>query len=77
MKLKVNFKTPDALSHAIMRELFYDVEDISELTTDGAEALQDHMKDTMKELEKWVEFGECVTIEFDTDKGTATVVPRK
>lgn len=27
-----------------------------------------------KKLSKWVEYDECVTIEFDTDKMTATVL---
>ena len=27
--------------------------------------------------EKFIEYGECISIEFDTDAGTATVIPVK
>lgn len=39
-------------------------------------AITDARKDKVnKALRNWVEYGEYITIEFDTEAGTATVVP--
>lgn len=43
----------------------YAVEDIEE---------EDEQADVRNACEKWVKYGEYVTIEIDTDKGTATVL---
>ena len=41
------------------------------LTEDG---LSEEEADEAKEfVEKWVEYGECISVEFDTEKETATV----
>ncbi len=39
---------------------------------DLPEDKHEHAEEVMR---KYVEYGECVTIEFDLDNGTATVVP--
>ena len=35
----------------------------------------DDTYDVKQQLKKFIQYGECVTIEFDTEAGTATVVP--
>jgi hypothetical protein len=60
MKIRVNFKTPDVL---------YDIE--SELDNAATEAERVAMENT---IYQFVKYGECVRVEFDSDKGTATVL---
>ncbi len=62
MRLRVTFKTPDAVDRAI-RDARVDAVDDT-----GLEA---EVRDT---IDKFVRFGEYVTIEFDTTLGTATVL---
>ena len=78
MKFKVTFKNPDG---------FWDsVEDAVEESLSGntffsekeAEATYDARRGTIQDaIRKYVAFEECITIEFDTTAGTATVVPLK
>ncbi len=77
MKIVVSFKTPDALEYAIKEHL--EAEQVAD--DDGMpdpENGHDDMFDELKEkLSEWVEYGECVSIEFDTEAGTATVLKVK
>lgn len=58
MKINITFKTPDAIDYAA-QDYFSDDGDIEEF----------------KEFcSKWVEYGELIRIEFDTEKRTATVL---
>lgn len=56
MKFQVSFKTPDAISDALVELSDSDVDELSEFCG------------------KWVEYGEYVTLEFDSVKGTCRVV---
>ena len=62
MKFTVTFKTPDVTSDALAE---YSL-------ADGDEWTQDEM---MQVMEKWIKWGENITIEFDTVTGTAEVMP--
>lgn len=66
IKFEVTFKTPDAVDSAIVwnlgpRPSFDDGED---------GVLRDQMR---RAAAKFVKYGEYVTVEFDTEAGTATV----
>jgi hypothetical protein len=58
MIVTVTFKTPDAVSDAL------GTADLCDVERDQAE----------KAISKWVEYGEYISVRFDTDKGTATVL---
>lgn len=58
MLFRLTMKTPDALQHAI------------EDATDDSDA-RIKMEDLASE---WMEYGEYITVEFDTDKKTCVVV---
>lgn len=58
MLFRLTMKTPDALQHAI------------EDATDDPDA-RIKMEDLASE---WIEYGEYITVEFDTDKKTCVVV---
>jgi hypothetical protein len=70
MKLKISFKSPDAVDYAL-DEYFEDDEDTN------LEEIEDLKEKVKESLGKWIEYDEYVVVEFDTDKMTARVVPLK
>ena len=75
MKFKVTMKTPDALDDAIretvVREIgMYSSPDIEEFKY----VVEDRCNEVKETCKRWFEYGEYVTIEIDTDAGTAIVV---
>ena len=58
MKFYCHFKTPDVLYYALHHQ------DIGDY---------DERKEAKAFADQWIEYGECVCIEFDTEAGTATV----
>jgi hypothetical protein len=57
-KVRLSFKTPDAVDYAV----------------EGIED-EDEREAAKAACGKWVEYGECLTVEVDTEKGTCEVVP--
>ena len=66
MKFQVQFKTPDALHYAI-------TDACGKVELEKREALLDSLNYTAN---KYVRYGECITVEFDTESQTATVVSK-
>lgn len=86
MIFSLTFKTPDVvyntaseLAAQALAQARADFPDNPDLQTKEDERyfLEDKVEETEAFLEKWIEWNECVTLEFDTEKGTAVVVPRK
>lgn len=65
-KFRLTFKTPGVLYHALQ----YGEITVPEGFKEGAEEEYD------ERLEKWLEFKELLTVEFDVENMTATVVER-
>ncbi len=62
MKLFITFKTPEALDYALS-SLSFEYENVT-----------DEEKENIRiQLQKWISYGENVTIEFDMKNNTATV----
>ena len=59
MKIRVSFKTPDAVHYALQ---------------DSFPAQEDGYEEAKELLEEYIKYGENVTIEFDTENRTATVL---
>ena len=77
MKINVYLKDPDGFSESIDDAVKADVKALG-LPADEAKALIEVRRQKASDaLMKWVEYGEYVAIDFDTDAGTATVVVRK
>lgn len=86
MKFRINFKDPDGV-HDSISEIIKDslatlrakVPEEFVLEDEGFEEVYGDAK--RKELEptldKWLRYNEYITIEFDTETGTATVIPAK
>lgn len=74
MKFRVTFKTPDAVDvESIVNQLFPQRQDGDE---DDLEYESAHDK-VRSCVEKFVKYGEVITVEFDIENGTCIVVPVK
>jgi hypothetical protein len=72
LKIRVTFKDPD---HDMSEEAAKAVKkQFPGLSEDAVDAEIDNV---VSQCSAWVEYGEYVTIEFDTDAGTATVVAKR
>ena len=73
MKFTIQMKDPDGpfdcLNSAVEESLF-------DITGEGEkEAIRDvRFQNLKRATDKWFRYGEYLTVEFDTDKGTATVL---
>ena len=78
MIIQITLKDPDGVADAIKRATDNRVEEIAEtLTDEEAEDCREGIQDRLEEdIKPWVEWGEYVTIELDTETKTARVVPR-
>lgn len=77
MKFRVNFKTPDAVEYAIAGQLIHAIPPESTGENEGIWDARHTLKDKLHAVtDKYVSYGECVTIEFDSETGSATVVEK-
>lgn len=73
MKIRMMFKDPDTVFEAI-RDAVKESVDALNLNEREAKLLCEARLETVSnELGKWIEFGEYVTVEFDTEAKTAVV----
>ena len=79
MKIQVTFKTPDALEYAARNYAEFFVNQNAKLIEqeyDGDVEL--FISDKKEEFEqfakRWIEYGECVTLEIDTELNTCVVL---
>lgn len=76
MKFQITMKDPDTLHDACDRAAKDDVAKLG-LAADEAEMLVKKRAEKLRDFAgRWMEFGEYITVEFDTEAGTAVVVPR-
>lgn len=76
MKFKVTMKDPDSVGDAISDAVTVDLNKIEGLDRDDRDALFDtRQAAAQKVASKWFRYGEYLTVEIDTDAGTATVLP--
>lgn len=69
MRIKVTMKTPDALDYALKAAL-----DGNPLPEEEREELECEARE---KLDHWFAWGECLTVEFDTEAMTANVLAAK
>ncbi len=78
MKLRVTFKTPDALGDAVNEAVAADMAGLSGFDGEELDAIREvRVNKAYEACRKWVQWGEYVTIVIDTDAGTAEVAPAK
>lgn len=76
MKIVITLKDPDTMPDAVVDAFKalpapegVSAEEWDSIKEDRAEDVRGHIAD------KWMEWGEYLRVEFDTDAGTATVIP--
>lgn len=76
MKFKVTMKDPDTLYDAIDEAVRDDIAKIAGLTDADREELAETRTDAVREVtRKWFQYGEYLSVEIDTETGTAIVLP--
>jgi len=87
MKIEISIKDPDGFYESIkdravakLRENGH--EDLYQRSFEDKSAkkefkdlVQEEYQEIESALKKWIQFGECCTLEFDTETGTAVVLP--
>ena len=77
MKLRITFKDPDGVYESIGEALRESIERLVSLglSNRAIEAAESKERESANAaLKRWIEHGEYLTVEFDTDAGTATVI---
>lgn len=80
MKIRVTLKSPDTMADAVTDAVHTDVQaSISGLSEQELRALANERQcEIQGELSsRWMRYGEYLTVEFDTDDWSATVIPNK
>ena len=78
MKIQITLKDPDGVYESIKDAAESSTGDIEGLENDELDALAETRRETIEEqCNRWVKWGEYVTIEIDTEANTATVIPAK
>jgi hypothetical protein len=76
MKIKITLKDPDGVANSIYDAVESSVKEVPGLSEREREHLAEERRDNLEDtLGRWIRWGEYVTIEIDTDEGTARVVP--
>ena len=76
MKIKITVKDPDGVYDSINATVKNSVALIAGLDDDEREEMEESRAESVGEkLSKWIEYGEYITVEFDTETETAIVVP--
>lgn len=74
MKIKLTFKDPDGVYESLRAAVEETIPD--GLTDEEQDELIDRrMEDAHDKMRKWIKYQEYVTVEIDSDAGTAVVVP--
>ena len=75
MKFKVTMKDPDTLHDAIDEAVREDIAKIEGLSAADREALVETRTDAAREVtRRWFKYSEYLSVEIDTEAGTATVL---
>ena len=73
MKIVISMKNPDCVSDAV-REAAIEFLSKKYRWDPLEETIQAKEKSIQKALAKWIEYEEYINVEFDLEKGTATVL---
>jgi hypothetical protein len=77
MKIKVTLKDPDGFYESIQEAVNDSLKELNLSPREKSTIEEVRVEETNNFLSKWVKYGEYVTIEFDTEEKTATVVTVK
>lgn len=74
MKIKITLKDPDGVYESIKETAERSIGEVEGLSDSEIEGLAEKRQESLSEkCRKWIQYGEYVRIEIDTDAGTARV----
>jgi len=76
MKIRVQFKDPDWFRDSVLQAVKDDGVLVGADDTEKERIYEARADEVEKELERWVEWGQYVHIDFDTKEGTARVLEK-
>lgn len=76
MLIRVTLKDPDGFYESVNDAVKESLDEIDGLVDEKKKLFEARLEKVWTALEPWVEYQEYVTLEFDTDKGTAEVMKR-
>ncbi len=74
MKFNVTFKCPDAVDIGLERAVANSLRDDGLGEEDWHSRYESKMEEARRKIERWVNYRELLTVQFDLEAGTATVV---
>jgi len=78
VKIRITMKDPDCEYGPVEDAVKAELESVPGLSKDEREALMETRCESARaKLDKWMKYGEYLTVEFDTEAGTATVIPKE
>lgn len=75
MKFRITMKTPDCAAQNIEDVVGSALFNFEGTPEEEEEKSQELTAELTQFLEKWIKYGELAVIEFDTEAGTAKVIP--
>ena len=77
MKIRVTLKDPDTMSDAVEEAVRREVKKLEGLSKEERDDLVEGRtsEQRSKIVDGWMPYGEYLEVEFDTEAGTATVIP--
>jgi hypothetical protein len=75
MKFKITFKDPDGPFQGLTDAANFYATNLGLPPEEHTLILEHKYEEFVDFISKWVEYGEYITIEFDTEEGTAKVIP--
>ena len=74
MKFKVTLKSPDGVYYSIREAATLSVETMRLPVDEAQELIETRTEELLDFSKKWIEGGEYLTVEMDTEAGTCVVV---
>ena len=76
-KIRVKFKDPDATHYPVIAAVEQWASTVVGLSEDQLSDAKESQTDTyQRAFSQWMEYGEYLDVEFDTEAGAATVLPK-
>ena len=75
MKIKITFKDPDGVGNALDESVRNSLLPLAEQLSkqEFEQLVETRLEEVGDKIAKWIEYGEYLTVEIDTDTDTATV----
>lgn len=74
MKIKITFKDPDAVPNCLYDKVRKQVDELKLSDAETDAVCEIRMNEIEKRLAAWLKYGEYITVEFDLENMTATVL---